>query len=111
MSPNDKYYITILQGHEQAVNEVQFHAQQPHHMFSCSESGEVWHWDGSAVSRSNFGNQGRSILMHGKLKRFMEPLIVNTVQLYLRILIIPFPQSVTSNMILWGNLWSQHQCH
>ena len=27
-------------------------------MFSCSESGEVWHWDGSAVSRSNFGNQG-----------------------------------------------------
>ena len=58
MSPNNKYYIAILQGHEQAVNEVQFHAQQPHHMFSCSESGEVWHWDGSAVTRSNFGNQG-----------------------------------------------------
>ena len=54
------YGMFSLQGHEQAVNEVQFHAQQPHHMFSCSESGEVWHWDGSAVSRSNFGNQGGS---------------------------------------------------
>ena len=33
----DAHPVTILQGHEQAVNEVQFHAQQPHHMFSCSE--------------------------------------------------------------------------
>jgi len=54
----DAHPVTILQGHEQAVNEVQFHAQQPHHMFSCSESGEVWHWDGGNVARSNFGNQG-----------------------------------------------------
>ena len=54
----DAHPVTILQGHEQAVNAVQFHAQQPHHMFSCSESGEVWHWDGGAVARSNFGNQG-----------------------------------------------------
>lgn len=29
-----------------------FHQDRPDHLFSCSSSGESWHWDTSAVSRS-----------------------------------------------------------
>ncbi len=54
---NEQHPVTILKGHDQAVTEVRFHSQQPDHMFSCAESGDIWHWDGSAVKRVNFGNQ------------------------------------------------------
>lgn len=37
--------------------QLQFHVQQPDHMFSSSENGDIWHWNGSAVNRVNFGNQ------------------------------------------------------
>ncbi|CAB4068770.1 NUP43 [Lepeophtheirus salmonis] len=42
-----------------AVSEVQFHLQSPDHIFSCSQNGDIWHWDASAVTRANlisFGN-------------------------------------------------------
>ena len=38
----------------QGVTELVFHHNQPAHMFSASENGEVWHWNGSAASRLNF---------------------------------------------------------
>ncbi len=53
--------VSVFRGHEQSVNEVQFHPQQPEHFFSCSENGDVWHWNGanvaSSATRTNFGNQ------------------------------------------------------
>merc|ERR550534_2667993 len=27
-----------------------FHPSQPDHLFSCSEDGSLWHWDGSAYN-------------------------------------------------------------
>ena len=56
------YPVTLLSAHEQSVSEVHFHQQQPDHMFSCSQNGDVWHWNGSNIASKssnvlNFGNQ------------------------------------------------------
>ena len=54
--------VTLLNAHQQAVSEIHFHQQQPDHLFSCSQNGDVWHWNGSNISSKpsnifNFGNQ------------------------------------------------------
>jgi len=53
--------LSIFHGHRQAVNAAQFHPRQPEHFFSCSEGGDVWHWNASNaannLARMNFGNQ------------------------------------------------------
>ena len=54
--------VTLLNAHEQSVSEIQFHQQQPDHMFSCSQNGDIWHWNGSNIAKKssnalNFGNQ------------------------------------------------------
>ena len=55
--------VTLLNAHQQSVNEIHFHLQQPEHMFSCSQSGDIWHWNGSNIATKpsasilNFGNQ------------------------------------------------------
>jgi len=46
----EKHPVTLLSAHAGAVSEVQFHAQQPDHMFSCSQNGEVLHWNGSNIN-------------------------------------------------------------
>lgn len=58
---NHSYPVTVLSGHSGPLSEVHFHQQQPDHVFSCSQSGDVWHWNGSAMSRNKdsmigFGN-------------------------------------------------------
>ena len=58
-----KHPVTLLNAHQQSVLEVHFHQQQPEHMFSCSQNGDVWHWNGSNISIRpsanilSFGNQ------------------------------------------------------
>ena len=37
--------------------QIHFHPVYPDHVFSCSENGNVWHWDGDAAKKINFGNQ------------------------------------------------------
>ena len=32
------------------VLDIQFHKQQPDHLFTSSEDGSLWHWDGSQSS-------------------------------------------------------------
>ena len=32
------------------VWEVKFHKSHPDNLFSCSEDGSVWHWDGSNIN-------------------------------------------------------------
>merc|ERR1719273_2232648 len=54
--------VTLLNAHEQSVSEVHFHQQQPDHLFSCSQNGDIWHWNGSNIASKssnvlNFGNQ------------------------------------------------------
>ena len=33
-----------------SVWEVKFHESYPDNLFSCSEDGSVWHWDGSNIN-------------------------------------------------------------
>ncbi|KAF5295321.1 hypothetical protein FQA39_LY13186 [Lamprigera yunnana] len=36
--------INLLNAHSETVSEIQFHPDHPDQMFSCSFSGELWHW-------------------------------------------------------------------
>ena len=38
-----------------SVWEVKFHPNNPDHLFTCSEDGSVWHWDGTTVAQSATG--------------------------------------------------------
>lgn len=46
----EKFPVTLLEAHSAAMWEVKFHPANPDHLFTCSEDGSVWHWDGSSVS-------------------------------------------------------------
>ncbi|ESO85758.1 hypothetical protein LOTGIDRAFT_221179 [Lottia gigantea] len=46
----DKYPMTLLEAHSAAMWEVKFHPSNPDHLFTCSEDGSLWHWDGSAMN-------------------------------------------------------------
>ncbi|KAF5301006.1 hypothetical protein FQR65_LT08989 [Abscondita terminalis] len=36
--------VNLLSAHSESVSEIQFHPDHPDQMFSCSSSGELWHW-------------------------------------------------------------------
>ncbi|XP_046392764.1 nucleoporin Nup43 [Ischnura elegans] len=56
-----RFPVTLLNAHPDAVNEVKFHPMQPEHLFTCSASGELWHWNTSAMSTaSSTTHMGRS---------------------------------------------------
>lgn len=42
--------VTLLSAHSNAVSEMQFHPNNPDHLFTCSNSGELWHW--STINQS-----------------------------------------------------------
>ncbi|KAJ8980098.1 hypothetical protein NQ317_008559 [Molorchus minor] len=44
------YPINVLNAHEGPISEIQFHPDHPDHLFSCSYSGELWHWSTKARS-------------------------------------------------------------
>jgi len=46
-----KYPVTLLSAHQSPVSEVTFHQEQPDHLFTCSQGGEVWHWNGASIKR------------------------------------------------------------
>jgi len=46
-----KYPVTLLSAHQSPVSEVSFHQDQPDHLFTCSQGGEVWHWNGASIKR------------------------------------------------------------
>ena len=50
---HNTFPVTLLSAHSDTVMELQFHPDRPEHVFSCSSSGEVWHWDTSSMSRSD----------------------------------------------------------
>jgi len=63
---NQVHPITLLKAHEQSVSEIHFHQQQPDHLFSCSQNGDIWHWNGSNISNkssnaTNFGTPNQSM--------------------------------------------------
>ena len=36
-----------------SVWEVKFHPTNPDHLFTCSDDGSVWHWDGTLMTSSS----------------------------------------------------------
>lgn len=50
---HNTFPVTLLSAHSDTVTELQFHPERPEHVFTCSASGEVWHWDTSSMSRSD----------------------------------------------------------
>jgi len=36
--------VNVLNAHEGAITEIQFHPEDPDQLFSCSSAGEIWHW-------------------------------------------------------------------
>lgn len=36
--------VNLLSAHSESVSEIHFHPDQPDQLFTCSNSGEVWHW-------------------------------------------------------------------
>eukprot|EP00088_Acartia_fossae_P045734 TRINITY_DN4928_c0_g1_i1.p1 TRINITY_DN4928_c0_g1~~TRINITY_DN4928_c0_g1_i1.p1 ORF type:complete len:350 (-),score=88.49 TRINITY_DN4928_c0_g1_i1:159-1208(-) len=44
-----KHPTTILSAHKAPVSEVKFHPDQPDHIFTCSQGGELWHWNGASI--------------------------------------------------------------
>ncbi|XP_005089321.1 nucleoporin Nup43 [Aplysia californica] len=59
----EKFPMTLLEAHTGAMWEVKFHPHNPHHLFTCSDDGSLWHWDGSA-----FSNEPMSTFFQGKGK-------------------------------------------
>ncbi|PSN43436.1 Nucleoporin Nup43 [Blattella germanica] len=50
---HNTFPVTLLSAHSDTVAELQFHPERPEHVFTCSTSGEVWHWDTSSMSRTD----------------------------------------------------------
>ncbi|KAJ9595957.1 hypothetical protein L9F63_012850 [Diploptera punctata] len=49
---HNTFPVTLLSAHSDTVTELQFHPERPEHVFTCSASGEIWHWDTSSMSHS-----------------------------------------------------------
>ncbi|OWF45896.1 nucleoporin Nup43-like isoform X1 [Mizuhopecten yessoensis] len=52
---HDKFPVSLMEAHSGTVWEVRFHPTAPDHLFTCSEDGCVWHWDGSQVNATPVG--------------------------------------------------------
>ncbi|KAG7190344.1 hypothetical protein KM043_006457 [Ampulex compressa] len=42
---HNTYPISQLNAHAKAVSEILFHQDRPENLFTCSVSGELWHWN------------------------------------------------------------------
>lgn len=51
---HNTYPVNVLNAHESSVSEIQFHPDYPDQLFSCSSSGEIWHW--TTKNKSNLSN-------------------------------------------------------
>jgi len=49
---NSSHPATLLTAHQAALSEVVFHPSQPDHLFTCSQGGDVCHWNGASIRRS-----------------------------------------------------------
>jgi len=47
------YPVTLLEAHAAEIWEVRFHPLSPDNLFTCSEDGSLWHWDGTSVAVQN----------------------------------------------------------
>ncbi|XP_071112729.1 nucleoporin Nup43-like [Haliotis cracherodii] len=74
----DKFPMTLLEAHSATMWEVKFHPHNPDHLFTCSDDGSVWHWDGTSVrgsaSTSSFvsGLRGDSASSTGHISSWLN---------------------------------------
>ncbi|KAL9969117.1 hypothetical protein ACROYT_G021289 [Oculina patagonica] len=55
------YPVTLLEAHAAEIWEVKFHPLSPDNLFTCSEDGSLWRWDGTSVAvQSTTGFPGAS---------------------------------------------------
>lgn len=54
------YPISQLNAHAKSVSEILFHQDRPDNLFTCSVSGELWHWNNAQSSKLKLGKQLRS---------------------------------------------------
>ena len=51
----EKAPVTLIDAHESEVWQVKFHPIYPDNLFTCSEDGSCWFWDGTAmISGANY---------------------------------------------------------
>jgi len=48
------YPLSVVKAHSDAVSEVHFHDFQPDHLFTCSQNGDVWHWNGAKLATQSY---------------------------------------------------------
>ncbi|XP_074662693.1 nucleoporin Nup43-like [Tubulanus polymorphus] len=68
----DKFPVTLMDAHSSTMWEVRFHPTSPDNLFTCSEDGTVWHWDGTAVN-NNKSQYGGSIFTSRNATSTEEP--------------------------------------
>nr|CAI5860046.1 unnamed protein product [Callosobruchus analis] len=68
------YPINVLNAHHGAITEIQFHPDQPDHLFSCSSAGEIWHWSTKAKTVSSLipDSDTNVWLTHDNVKNKLE---------------------------------------
>lgn len=47
--------MSQLNAHAKAVSEILFHPDRPENLFTCSTSGELWHWNNAQHSKLSLG--------------------------------------------------------
>lgn len=47
--------MSQLNAHAKAVSEILFHQDRPDNLFTCSISGELWHWNNAQSSKLKLG--------------------------------------------------------
>ncbi|KAK2575703.1 hypothetical protein KPH14_012093 [Odynerus spinipes] len=45
------YPVSQLNAHAKTVSEIMFHPDRPENLFTCSTSGELWHWNNAQNSK------------------------------------------------------------
>lgn len=55
------YPIGQLSAHTKSISEVLFHPDRPDNIYSCSISGELWHWNNTHNSKLKIGKVQNSI--------------------------------------------------
>jgi len=50
---HERYPVAMIDAHDSEVWEVKFHSLYPDNMFTCSEDGSAWYWDGTSISTAS----------------------------------------------------------
>ncbi|XP_048526046.1 nucleoporin Nup43 [Dendroctonus ponderosae] len=67
--------LNALNAHEGAITEIQFHPDNPDHLFSCSTTGELWHWSTKTRYTLGFASEETNVwLAPENVKSKMEVL-------------------------------------